>query len=168
MLMATPEQGFKSVQDVFEHFKQSIAGMQEQIQQHSGGQSLRALVSDFVNAIDWSERWIQAIIATHIVLLGASIIWRRSMAVQLSIFAVGCSIVFCAQPLNSLGADYWEEFARQPYFDSRGAFFSGVISLPLVLIMTVVIVNIVISTLQEAARLQRRKLAARAHHHKRA
>jgi hypothetical protein len=50
-------------------------------------------------------------------------------------------ITFGAERLNALGAKHWERFSRQDYFDSRGVFFSVLVSGPLVLVMLLVLVS---------------------------
>ena len=127
---------------------------QELTQGRSPGQLFRA----FVGAIDWSEWWIRSIVALHGVLLVTVVLGRRSTTVQLAVFALCCAIIFLAEPLNALGAEYWEQFATQPYFDKRGAFFSGVVSCPLVVIMVVVVANLVIDTIRTMVRVKRMQL----------
>jgi hypothetical protein len=50
-------------------------------------------------------------------------------------------VVLFGETLNSLGAQHWEAFATQPYFDANGVFFSAVISAPLMVIMFLVLVG---------------------------
>ena len=116
------------------------------------------VVMGFIHAIDWNERWIQSILLFHGFLLLTTLIYRRNSTVQLSIFLVALGVVGCAQPLNSLGAEYWEDFATQPYFDKYGAFFSALVSCPLVLVMLVVLVNCIWIAVSEMVSLKRRQL----------
>lgn len=46
-----------------------------------------------------------------------------------------------AERLNTLGAEHWELFSQQNYFDKRGVFFCTLVSGPLVLILLVVLVS---------------------------
>lgn len=147
-----------SIDEIFSKVSNLVREMkfqnQELVQGRSPGQLLRA----FVGAIDWSEWWIRGILAFHGVLLVIVVVGRRSSTVQLAVFALCCAIIFLAEPLNSLGAEYWEQFATQPYFDKRGAFFSGVVSCPLVIIMVVVVANLVIDTISTMVRVKRMQL----------
>ena len=115
-------------------------------------------VMGFFHAIDWRERWIQGILLFHVVLLVVAVTNRRSSSTQLTIFLVALGIVGCAQPLNGIGAEYWEEFATQPYFDKNGAFFSAVVSCPLVFVMLVAIVNCIMIAVSEMVKLKRKQL----------
>jgi transmembrane protein 18 len=115
-------------------------------------------VMGFVNAIDWNERWIQSILLFHGLLLVSALTYRRNSTLQLTVFVIAMSIVALAQPLNSLGAEYWEEFASQPYFDKNGAFFSAVVSCPLVLVMLVTLMNCVVIAVSEMVVLKRKQL----------
>ena len=142
------------VQHAFKDIRRQLAEAQ-------GGESLWTHVREFIAAIDWSERWIQAIVGAHAITLLAVITWRRNVAMQLCVFGCAAAVVFFAEPINALGADYWEEFAKQPYFDKRGAFYSGVISLPLVLIMMVIVVNLVSCTLSDVILLKREQALQR-------
>jgi transmembrane protein 18 len=147
-----------SFETAFEQVSGLIREFKYQHQELTRGRPPTQLVGDFVAAIDWSERWIHAILFTHLLLLVILILYRKNSAVQIAVFLLACIIVFLAQPLNSLGAEFWEYFARQPYFDKRGAFFSGVVSLPLVLIMMLVVVNLVIDTVGAMWHLKRMEL----------
>lgn len=120
------------------------------------------VVMGFIHAIDWNERWIQSILLFHGLMLLTALVYRGSSNVQLSIFLVALGVVWCAQPLNSLGAEYWEDFATQPYFDKYGAFFSAVVSCPLVLVMLVVLVNCIVIAVSEMVDLKRRQLKQQA------
>ena len=52
------------------------------------------------------------------------------------------SVVFMAERLNGLGAEHWQRFSGQDYFDPRGVFFTTLVSGPLVLIMLIVLVSV--------------------------
>lgn len=125
-------------------------------------EGLYDIVMGFIHAINWNERWIQSVLLFHSLLLLTALIYRRSSTVQLSIFLVALAVVGCAQPLNSLGAEYWEDFATQPYFDKYGAFFSAVVSCPLMLVMLVVLINCIVIAVSEMVELQRRQLKEQA------
>lgn len=46
-----------------------------------------------------------------------------------------------AERLNTLLAQHWKSFAKQPYFDPHGIFFSAVVSAPLLLVMFFLVVS---------------------------
>ena len=155
-------QMFSSLDEVMTQFGDTVKEMQRQFKDIQRGKDPLTLLREFVGAIDWSERWIQAIVVLHLALLATTIWHRRNMLVQLTVFTFGATVIFMAEPLNALGAEYWEEFARQPYFDKRGAFYSGVVSLPLVVILLIVLVNLVSATIEDMVFVKRRQAMARA------
>lgn len=60
-----------------------------------GGPSMIQDFTEFIRAIDWSERWIQAILAVQACILLTLIIFRNNMIVQNTIFALsGTSSLF--------------------------------------------------------------------------
>lgn len=149
---------FSSLDDVQAAFSEIVRDLKAQLRGIQQGQDLQTLVREFVNAIDWSEWWIRAIIGVHLTLLLLAVVFHSNLSVQLSVFMFCVAIIVLAQPLNSLGAEYWEEFAKQPYFDKRGAFYSGVISSPLVIVMILVLINMVRSTVADMIKFQREEV----------
>ncbi len=51
------------------------------------------------------------------------------------------TLVYMGERINKLGAQHWQRFSRQDYFDKRGTFYSAVVSGPLLLIMLAVLVR---------------------------
>ncbi len=49
--------------------------------------------------------------------------------------------MFLSERLNALGAQHWERFAGQNYFDRQGVFMSAVVSGPLLVAMFIVLVR---------------------------
>lgn len=49
--------------------------------------------------------------------------------------------VFLAERINAFLAKHWKSFAKQPYFDPHGVFFSAVVSAPLLLVMFFLVVR---------------------------
>lgn len=129
-------------------------------QQASGG--LGSSLMHFIRSVDWSERWIQAILASHAFVVLLAVLFRRSSAVQLAIFAWGATIIFFSEGLNRMGGDFWEEFATQPYFDKHGTFFSALVSLPLLLILVGVLINYLCHASWLMIRTKRKQLAHQA------
>jgi transmembrane protein 18 len=50
--------------------------------------------------------------------------------------------IYLGKHINKLGAQHWELFAKQPYFDERGVFYSVVVSAPLILNMFIILVRL--------------------------
>ena len=156
--MAGKARTASSLDDIMDQMSDFVADMKLQMSAIQGEKTLVQLTQDFVNAVEWSEWWIRAILGFHMTLFLLECVFSRSLVVQITVFLVAAAIVFLAEPLNGLGADYWEEFATQPYFDKRGAFYSGVVSLPLVFVMLVALVNLIRMTVADMVRLKRRQL----------
>ena len=51
------------------------------------------------------------------------------------------STVYMAERLNAYLAANWQTFAKQPYFDEQGIFFSAMVSAPLLLTMFLLVVS---------------------------
>ncbi|KAI8110120.1 hypothetical protein M9435_001799 [Picochlorum sp. BPE23] len=113
-----------------------------------GGPSMVQDFTAFIRAIDWSERWIQAILAVQACILLTLIIFRNNMVVQNTIFALSVVVIYKADVLNAWGARHWEDFARHNYFEKNGAFVSAIISAPLLFGMLIVLVNLAIHFIQ--------------------
>eukprot|EP00889_Picochlorum_renovo_P006139 jgi/Picre1/33169/NNA_008494.t1 len=112
------------------------------------GPSMIQDFTEFIRAIDWSERWIQAILAVQACILLTLIIFRNNMVVQNTIFALSVVVIYKADVLNAWGARHWEDFARHNYFEKNGAFVSALISAPLLFGMLIVLVNLAIHFIQ--------------------
>ena len=50
-------------------------------------------------------------------------------------------VVYNAETLNAMLAQHWKRFAKQPYFDDHGIFFSAVVSTPMLLTMFFLLVR---------------------------
>lgn len=95
----------------------------------------------FFHAIDWTETWLRALLASHAVLLSIVLIYRKSERVQGVLFCACTTVVLAAERLNALGNARWESFASQNYFDKRGRFISVVLSTPLLVVTIVILIN---------------------------
>lgn len=95
-------------------------------------------VMGFYYAVSWSkEPWLQAILATHVLLFLLVIFARRNQVIQALIFLGSCAVIFFAESLNEMAGKRWREFSTQNYFDKHGVFTSVVLSTPLLLILFV-------------------------------
>ena len=97
-------------------------------------QLLICLVLAFSHAIDWSETWIKFLIAFHSLLFVLFIMTRKNITMQTVLFFTIVSLVFLAEPLNSVCAANWRLFSKQNYFDEHGVFASTMFAGPLLLI----------------------------------
>ena len=99
-------------------------------------------VGRFLHAIDWTETWLRALLASHAVLLSTVLIYRKSERIQGALFCACTTVVLAAERLNALGSARWESFAGQNYFDERGRFISIVLSTPLLVVTIVILINL--------------------------
>jgi len=107
-------------------------------------------VMGFYYAVSWSrEKWLQALIVTHIALLSLVIFARRFKLLQFVLFIGMTVAVFCSEYLNKMGGERWKEFSTQNYFDKHGVFTGTIYAGPLLLILTIQL----ILTLVDASRL---------------
>lgn len=88
----------------------------------------------FTAAINWKEKWIQALLAFHVFLFLITIFTRKKTDIQACIFFTICVIVFFLERINEYGSHHWREFATQNYFDKHGAFMGFMVATPLLLI----------------------------------
>jgi transmembrane protein 18 len=143
----------EQLDQIYADVRNAALGMQQ------GSAQFWNITMDYFHSIDWSERWIQALVGGEAALLLVTLVWRRKTSVQMSIFALCAAVMMLAEPLNKMGADYWEDFATQPYFDKRGGFMAGVVLVPLLLIMITCLVNYLVQVISEMVALKRRQLA---------
>lgn len=95
----------------------------------------------FTHAINWSEPFIQGLIAFHLVLLTTVLMTRRSIEIQFILFCFVALMVFMSEQINHLGSTHWREFATQNYFDQSGIFIGIFMSGPFLLIALVQLVS---------------------------
>lgn len=90
----------------------------------------------FRSAITWSETFILGLVTFQVVMFltclyisrgGAPLVPRVCILVLIGV------IVRSAEYFNGWGAQHWEEFATQDYFDKRGVFVGIMLSGPLLL-----------------------------------
>lgn len=55
--------------------------------------------------------------------------------------APAAGVVSSAERLNGALAGRWQQFAKQPYFDRQGIFFSALVSAPLLITMAFLLVG---------------------------
>ncbi|GIL66355.1 hypothetical protein Vafri_19849 [Volvox africanus] len=87
---------------------------------------------------------------------------RKRGAIQLSLFLLSGGIIFNAERLNRLGAQHWQKFAGQNYFDSAGVFMSAVVSGAQLIVMFIVLINYLISCAGMLVAAKKRELIYKA------
>lgn len=90
----------------------------------------------FRSAIRWSENFIVGLICFQIIVfLLCFYVSRkdRGLASRVPLLVFIAIIVRSAERLNALGAEHWESFATQDYFDKRGVFVGIMLCAPLLL-----------------------------------
>ncbi|KAF6253983.1 transmembrane protein 18-domain-containing protein [Scenedesmus sp. NREL 46B-D3] len=97
-------------------------------------------VQAFAHAVDWKERWMAGILACHVLVFLAVVLFRRNTTFLGIMFCVLGAAVFLGERLNALAGDHWEAFAGQDYFDSHGIFYSIVVSGPAVVNLFAVLI----------------------------
>ena len=112
----------------------------------------------FAHAVDWTERWILVLLATHLCVLATAIALRESEKAQAVVFIAVMTVIFLAERVNGLAATHWRSFSRQNYFDERGVFASAVLSGPLLLTQFVVLANVLRMMVREMIRTKRAEL----------
>ena len=104
------------------------------IASNTGPKTLWENIDAFGHAVDWSERWIQGLVAFHIGLWVVALATRRRFWPQTTIFFIICALVFAAERLNSYAHMHWQRFAKQDYFDTHGVFTVTMYAAPLLLL----------------------------------
>lgn len=90
-------------------------------------------VFSFLSHVDWSERWLQVLIAFHILCFVLIILTRFYTNIQAFLFVGLLAIVFFAESINEFAALNYKYFSRLQYFDSGGLFISLVVCLPILM-----------------------------------
>lgn len=91
----------------------------------------------FVAASEWADGHASA----HGSCSGQAHMMRSTKLCPPARVADAVLLVLFGETLNSLAAQHWESFAGQPYFDSNGAFFTAVVSGPLMIILFLILVR---------------------------
>ncbi|GFR48364.1 hypothetical protein Agub_g10254, partial [Astrephomene gubernaculifera] len=120
------------------------------------------VLQGFINAINWREPWIIAILVFHGILLLTALTTRKRTTLQAIMFASAAGTIYVSERLNRLGGQHWERFATQNYFDPSGVFMSAVVSGPLLLVLLIVLVNYLISCAGMLIQAKKRELLYRA------
>ena len=98
-------------------------------------------VAAFRAAVDWSERWIQGVLAWHASLWVVFLVFRKVYEVQVGLFFGVTVAVGLAERLNALGAAHWEKFATQNYFDDHSIFAGALFCAPMLALSLCMLLN---------------------------
>lgn len=90
-------------------------------------------VLGFYHAIDWSERWLLALLLFHLCVWLVVVGTRRHNTVQMVLLVALLAVVRAAEWINGVAGRHWELFASQQYFDKHGVFVSVMLSVNLLL-----------------------------------
>jgi len=137
------------VEDARSSFEQAATTLVDQIRsalvdERTGKNAFQLAVDQaqqFYQAVDWSERWLQALVATECFLLILVLVTRHRTTFQGILFVILGAVIYCAKYLNVYLEQNWSSFSRQSYFDASGLFISVVLSAPLLVINMVIVVN---------------------------
>eukprot|EP00727_Mastigamoeba_balamuthi_P013585 m51a1_g885 hypothetical protein (157) ;mRNA; f:892407-893100 len=99
---------------------------------------------DYVSEIGWREPWLEALVASHVLLALLLVATRSRSRVQVAAFFCIMGAALCAQWVNGWARGHWESFAQRPYFDATGGFISLVYTGPLLVHAFIVIVNLLV------------------------
>ncbi|KAG2423228.1 hypothetical protein HXX76_015485 [Chlamydomonas incerta] len=143
------------LEEVFKDLKRQWQSFQE-------AEPFLHVVQGFIHAVDWREPWIIGVLVFHAVMLLAALTTRKSGLVQGTLFLIAAATVWGSERLNALGAEHWESFAGQNYFDRTGVFMSAVVSGPLLLVMFIVLINYLINCSNMLVEAKRRELKFKA------
>eukprot|EP00850_Spirogloea_muscicola_P002394 SM000009S23523 [mRNA] locus=s9:491209:492360:+ [translate_table: standard] len=147
------------VESATEEIRRTLKQMNEGA---GGADGLFTQASAFVRAVDWTEPWLLGLIACHIILILLVITTWRRINVQAAIFLFACASVYGAERMNRLLGRYWKKFATQQYFDRQGIFISTVLSGPMLIIATIILVNLLRNVVDLMVRWKRAQLRHRA------
>lgn len=116
-------------------------------------------VMGFYYAVSWSkERWLQALLALHVVLLLLVLFARRFRDLQILLFLAVSGAIVNAEALNKLAEERWREFSTQNYFDKHGVFMSVVFSGPLLIILMLQLILTLIDASKLVVKVKRLEL----------
>ncbi|KAL0487520.1 hypothetical protein AKO1_008660, partial [Acrasis kona] len=112
----------------------------------------------FINAIDWSDQFLHALFAFHIVFLTIAVLTRKSQSIQAGLFIIILGIVYAAEAINKWGDQNWKTFSSQNYFDESGTFVTVLLSVPLLLIAVFMLCNLLFTTCNLMVAVKRKQI----------
>jgi len=130
-------------------------------------ETFREHVAAFRAAINWSEPWIQGLVAMHVVMWTTFFVFRKWPRVQGALLVTIAVLVGGAERLNALGAEHWRRFATQNYFDDHGVFAASVFCAPMLALAFTQLVHVLWTASTLLVQVKRKELVehAKARHH---
>ncbi|KAI9276596.1 transmembrane protein 18-domain-containing protein [Sporodiniella umbellata] len=112
----------------------------------------------FLTSIDWTEHWIQLLLAFHVVCFLILVLTRKYSNGPSICFFVFLGFALLTQPLNTLGITHWKLFSKSPYFEKSGIFIVSVYAGPLLVNAFIALVLILKSTLSLMIAVKQKQL----------
>jgi hypothetical protein len=107
-------------------------------------------VRGFVRTVDWSETWLQALLAAHVLTFLAIVVFRNSMRVQTTLFFALLVLCWLASYVDAWAAANWKLFTKFNYFNRGGGLFVAVVyAAPMMFNAMLILINF----LRELARM---------------
>eukprot|EP01062_Namystynia_karyoxenos_P054879 TRINITY_DN4546_c0_g1_i1.p2 TRINITY_DN4546_c0_g1~~TRINITY_DN4546_c0_g1_i1.p2 ORF type:complete len:291 (+),score=121.48 TRINITY_DN4546_c0_g1_i1:84-956(+) len=103
----------------------------------------------FVSAVDWTEPWIQFVLAFHVglwLMFAAGTWFGWSAEMKMVFFITIGLLAAAASPVNSwaMRDDNWKLFSAQKYFDQSGAFLAVVWCGPILALTFLVLISMLL------------------------
>eukprot|EP00613_Pedinella_sp_CCMP2098_P010103 CAMPEP_0171672812 /NCGR_PEP_ID=MMETSP0990-20121206/52205_1 /TAXON_ID=483369 /ORGANISM="non described non described, Strain CCMP2098" /LENGTH=181 /DNA_ID=CAMNT_0012258159 /DNA_START=100 /DNA_END=646 /DNA_ORIENTATION=+ len=103
-------------------FPEMIGSLNEQVYsmaRESGNapKNFREDVEAFIAAVDWSEKWIRALIAFQLVLWVTTVVTRNRFNWQVATFFFVSILVWGSETINTYAHLNWKAFSTQDYFE---------------------------------------------------
>eukprot|EP00616_Rhizochromulina_sp_CCMP1243_P016878 CAMPEP_0118969460 /NCGR_PEP_ID=MMETSP1173-20130426/6556_1 /TAXON_ID=1034831 /ORGANISM="Rhizochromulina marina cf, Strain CCMP1243" /LENGTH=173 /DNA_ID=CAMNT_0006918705 /DNA_START=114 /DNA_END=635 /DNA_ORIENTATION=- len=131
--------GSSGLNDIIESLQEQVYTMARE-----AGNAPSGLLDDiqaFTAAVDWSERWIQALLGFHVALWMITLWTRRYIWWQCGTFFAVCGLVWSAEPMNTWAAAHWQDFSKQDYFQPNGFFVGVMYAAPLLALAMFQMIN---------------------------
>ncbi|GFO01862.1 transmembrane protein 18 [Plakobranchus ocellatus] len=102
----------------------------------------------YLETVDWSDPWFSGLLAFHLVMFAITFLTRNHQMFQAVHFVILLMLVYSAESINELAAQYWSSFSKQQYFDSKGLFISVVWSTPLLINTLIIVMSWILTSSQ--------------------
>jgi len=118
----------------------------------------RDAVLSFFHAVDWSERWILALLGFHLLMFLFLFVTRKNMSMQIFAFFFVLLLNFFAPLFNDWARENYRLFARQNYFGRSGSFLAITLSGPLIFQAIFIVVNFLVELGRLLVLVKRRQI----------
>lgn len=98
-------------------------------------------IAKFLAHIDWSEPWLQGLVAFHIISFFVVILTRKRVNFQGTLFVILLISIGLTEKTNEYMASNYKQYFKQQYFDSHGMFISFVYSAPVLVNCVIILIN---------------------------